>query len=93
MRYAVRPGFGLIGELPHAGQVQPFLRREEQAEQQRRADRERVQHDRGADRGVVRRAEEHRRADAKRLVKSADRARRRHGDADRPAARPAGTSR
>ena len=43
-------GFGLIGELPHAGEVQAFLRREEQAEEERRADRQRVQHDGGADR-------------------------------------------
>ena len=41
-----------------------------------------VQHDRRADRRIVRRAEEHRRAEAKRLVKAADRAGRRHGDAD-----------
>ena len=74
-------------------QIQSLLRGEHQSEEQRRGDAEGVQHDRGADRGVVRRAEEHGRADAERLVKAADGARRRHGDADDQHARPGGTTR
>ena len=45
-------------------------------------DRDRVQHDRRADRRVVVGAEERRGAEPERLVKAADAARRRHGDAN-----------
>ena len=71
-----------VGQLPHALDAQALLRGKEQPEQQRRADRDQVQHDRGADRRLVRRAVERRRPDPKRLVKAAHRAGRRHRDAD-----------
>src|SRR5262249_5240279 len=51
------PWLCLVGEPPHAADVQPFLGGEEQPEQQRRADRKQVEHDRCAHRRIVGRAE------------------------------------
>src|SRR5438132_2346469 len=62
----------LIGQAPHAAEVQAGLRRKPQPEQQRRSDGEQMQQDRAGHREIVGRAEKHRRTDAERLVESAD---------------------
>src|SRR5262245_40701330 len=51
----------LIGQAANLRDVQPFLRGEQQPEDHRRRDRKEVDHNRGADRRIVRRAEERRR--------------------------------
>src|SRR5690349_10331728 len=72
MRLGGATGFGLIRELTHAGHVESGLRGEHQAEQQRRADGEGVQHDRRTYRRVIRRTEEGRRAEPEHRVEAAD---------------------
>ena len=73
---------GLFSHAPGAREGQPFPRHEHDPEQRHRHERNRVQHDRGADRAIGSAREERRHRELVGGVKAADRARRRRRHAD-----------
>src|SRR3954470_1653833 len=68
-------GLRLVGEPAHPGDVQASLRGKQQAEEDDRANRQQMQHDRRRDGCIVGHGEEHGRPDAERFVEPADGAR------------------